>query len=132
MRGREVGRTAGEKQRYNKAAKECGRARTPVPTLVYATALLANGKGLMLALASGLSGSGVARGLDFRRTSGGGSSFGGVGGILACLHVSGSVPIHIAFGHMRLCSILLVPVVLGCLLTRGLRSQHRGLQGPYG
>src|SRR4030081_2973981 len=73
------------------------------PYTVDATTLLGNGKRLMLALATGVSGGGVARGLDFRRTGGAGSGFGGMGGILACRPVSGAVPIHIAHGDSRRC-----------------------------
>src|SRR5260370_6808146 len=91
---------------YNqRAAEEQGRTRTPVPTLVDATTLLvgafvdglSNSNGLMLALASGLSGGGFARPLDVRRARGGtGCGFGGVGGILALRAVTDAVPIYIA------------------------------------
>ncbi len=135
----------------NRAAEEQGRTRTPVPTLVDATTLLvgafvdglSNGNGLMLALASGLSGGGFARPLDVRRARGGtGCGFGGVGGILARRDVSDAVPIYIAHGHARRCfragvggdgfyRILLVPVVVSCFLARGLtRGNIAGCKVP--
>src|ERR1700731_2171472 len=128
-------RDAGATTKLRRKADGRGRPSLTVDptTLVVGTPVdvLDNGKGLMLALATGVSGSGVTRGLDFRRTGGAASGFGGMGRIPACRHVSGAVPIHIAHGDARcyfrfgdgrdgFCGALLVPVVLRRLFPRGL------------